>query len=1043
MKGYLFMHILDWSKIKNGYQGFEDLAYLFVADKFKGPSGWVHSPYTKDNNRDAYTIILGYQPYATSKQQWWMEAKYSSKKEKISRYRLDATIVSAILEKNVTKIIFITNVNISSKTIIDIRSALAKAIGCQEVYFFSKYTLEYWLSQNPEILNTFFPDYVNDSQISLEPYFVTEELEYYSAPQHQLTFKEPLRCLYTNQRYYGHFSIFSNRRRTLSIATAKNLTGLEILSPKKLKIDKGENPLCIEFFIRKEFKNVKTNQADVISFLIGKKELVSKFNIIPEILHPHLEIAEQEEIKNKLINAIKIFFKNSIQQFHLLTGISGIGKSYLIDEFLTTNEIFNENVYYIDFVDNPLNNIEMIINSVLFILFPYIGPNDIDKPYIDKLISKMQFNNLLLEFIQYKTDFEKLESLIAGFNENSSIFPLHMSINRRILIFDDVNKLKENHLNFLCSIIREIYDKKLPIFILLCGQPHLLNDDFKQFLQTIYFKHYKFCLSAQSVFDAVSNVKALKLKPDKTTLEIIFPNLVELLAFITYLEEMNCEISTMNEFVVMCKLFQRTGIWEKSLFKVFQTMHKQNNDCFQLCANIYWSHTGLIFDMIPDKYIDGINQLLSQSLIKTNKEGCLIPFHDSYTKVFRNYYSWQDCNIWPNMKSEIDFLRDTVYFSIDREKLSSAVKQMEKLCNNQKFHTLFYILEGLFENTAHNIVKNRIGEQLFYRLYRLYALSVTNISKDKSGKALFEKIYQETIHSKDSELLLVCTSVTWELINSCYEWMDFDKSKFYSSELINTIEHLQHLNVLDSDKNKFIRYQNMLVIQTSIDSELDNVNVKDNFSNIYQTMVNYGFKERAATYKVRFAHTLLHRDIESAKQLMQESMEEIESMFDVNHKFYQWALTTVLFINLITGNEQADLKLLIEEHEKMKQNYFNDYRKRSIAIAAYYFSICQWNQGKQYLFENITINRELRPRQKAFYCETMALYELFSKNEQAALDYLTDAENIFSNLQEYKKIIIHNKKLILKNKFSIDKIQFCYNEYLQEDYFYLDPRCIY
>ena len=1037
------MNTLDWSKIKNGYQGFEDLAYLFVADKFKGPSGWVHSPYTRDNNRDAYTIILGYQPYTTSKQQWWMEAKYSSKKEKISRYRLDATIVSAILEKNVTKVIFVTNVNISSKTMIDIRSALTQAIGCREVYFFSKYTLEYWLSQNSEILIDFFPEYVDSPQISLEPYFVTEELEYYSAPQHQLTFKEPLRCLYMEQRYYGHFSLFSNRKRTLSITTAKDLTGIKILSSKKVKVDIGENPLYIEFFIEKEFKNKKTNQSDTISFLIGKKELISKFNIIPEVLHTKIKVTEQEDIKNELINAIKIFLKNSKQQFHLLTGISGIGKSYLIDKFLTTNEFFNENIYSVEFVDNPLNNIELIINSVLFILFPYIVPNDIDKAYIDKLNFKIQFNNLFLKFMEYRMDFEKLESLIAGFNENSSLFPTHMSINRRIIIFDDVNKLKENHLKFLCAVIHEIYDKKLPIFILLCGQPHLLNDEFKYFLQTTFFKQYTFCLSAQTVFDAVNNVRKLNFKPDKTTLQIIFPNLVELFAFVNYLEETECEISSINEFIIMCKLFQRTGVWEKSLFNLFQTLCTQNNDFFQLCANIYWSYAGLEFDMIPNKYINGINQLFSQNLVKTNREGRLVPFHDSYTKVFRKYYSWQECNIWSNTKSEIEFLRNILYFSVDNEKLFNTVNQMEKLCNSQKFYTLFYILDELFGNTDHNMIKNRIGEQLFYRLYRIYALAVTNISKDKSGKEIFQKIYDETIHSKDSELLLVCTAVTWELINSYYEWMDFDTSKFYASKLENTIEHLQHLNVLDSDKNKFLRYQNMLVIQTSIESELFNENVMDNFKIRYQTMIDYGFKERAASFKVRFAHTLLHRNIEKAKQLMQEGMKEIESMFDTNHKFYLWASTSFYFINLITRNEQANLKLLLEEHEKMKQNYFNDYRKRSIAIAAYYFSICQWERGKQYLFENITINRELRPRQKAFYCETMALCELFNKNEQAALNYLTDAENIFSNLQEYKKIIIHNKNLIMKNMFSSTRIQFCYKEHLHKDYFYLDPRCIY
>lgn len=57
-----------------------------------------------------------------------MEAKYSAEATQensiISRYRLDATIVSAILSRNISKIIFVTNLEIASKTIADIRKAL-------------------------------------------------------------------------------------------------------------------------------------------------------------------------------------------------------------------------------------------------------------------------------------------------------------------------------------------------------------------------------------------------------------------------------------------------------------------------------------------------------------------------------------------------------------------------------------------------------------------------------------------------------------------------------------------------------------------------------------------------------------------------------------------------------------------------------------------------------------------------------------------------------------------------------------------------------
>lgn len=139
-------NLISWKDINDGALGFERLATRYVEEKFKFPNGnWQPTKETRDGNKDAYTVIIGFHPGIDKEETWWMEAKYSTaeKRKYLTRFRLDATIVSSIFHKRVTKIIFVTNIDIYAKTISEIRFALQKAIGCEEVYFCTKDTLEY------------------------------------------------------------------------------------------------------------------------------------------------------------------------------------------------------------------------------------------------------------------------------------------------------------------------------------------------------------------------------------------------------------------------------------------------------------------------------------------------------------------------------------------------------------------------------------------------------------------------------------------------------------------------------------------------------------------------------------------------------------------------------------------------------------------------------------------------------------------------------------------------------------------------------------
>lgn len=95
---------IAWRKIEGGFRGFEKLARLFVEEQFPNPS-WKKTGETRDGNTDAIAYVFGYQSNERERVQWWMEAKYSTEQTLVTRYRLDATVVSAILAGNVKKVI--------------------------------------------------------------------------------------------------------------------------------------------------------------------------------------------------------------------------------------------------------------------------------------------------------------------------------------------------------------------------------------------------------------------------------------------------------------------------------------------------------------------------------------------------------------------------------------------------------------------------------------------------------------------------------------------------------------------------------------------------------------------------------------------------------------------------------------------------------------------------------------------------------------------------------------------------------------------------
>ena len=217
-------------------------------------------------------------------QEWWMEAKYSNSKTCIPRYKLDATLVSALLKGTVERIIIVTNMNISNQTINDIRQAIIGSTVCKQVDFCIRSTLEYWLYQNVSILKEYFADFKGET-IDLEKYILVDKIKYYKDQKFCYSYKEDLMILDLNEVYRAYFTIYSKYQNTVEIKPCTNLKGIKILDNKIIDLHQGVNNIQFSFLLKNNYGySTKKRQNEHFklpepSFCIDKIQIISEKNI--------------------------------------------------------------------------------------------------------------------------------------------------------------------------------------------------------------------------------------------------------------------------------------------------------------------------------------------------------------------------------------------------------------------------------------------------------------------------------------------------------------------------------------------------------------------------------------------------------------------------------------------------------------------------------------------------------------------------------------------------------------------------------------------
>lgn len=1041
------MKKFNWADIKNGFQGFEDLAFEYVKTEYEIKNGWTHTPYTGDGNRDGYSIICGFRPHDLSPEEWWMEAKYSTKNERLSRYRLDSTIVSAAIHGNVSKVVFVTNISVNTKTIVDIRTALKQAVCCREVHFCVNGTLEYWLTQHPDIFQKFFPD-CDINTLAVKPLFLSEEIDFFSDMKIGLSVIEPLKYLRLGSEYFLYFSVYSDRNQTLDLSIGDDFSGIVILSPEKITLSSGITPCTVKVALKSNYSMTyhypdgrtvqRSDQLDGALLKLGTLDIVVKTPIEVLVATCTLCLPSQEQNLMKLKDCYDIARKQMQPSINFLMGVSGSGKTYLTERFVREKIDLNQSVFRVTFSTHPITNDLNIYYFLVFCLYPYLPPDMVDAAYLKKLKDNGLECSVIYQAAQYLQQPDLLHQFfISAMNED--IFPINLKLNPRVILLDDLHKLEPDSLGFLLSAIVELAEKRQPIFVLANGWPEIIEtSNYQAAKKRVFFQEFFSILTAKDLAQAIISADILDFDFDPGLCTVVFPNVLELLAFIKFLE--GRKLHTLEDFLTESRLFLGSSIAKECVLDRFQKLFSIDSEAAELCTKIYWSVNGIPFHEPMTKTE---SKLIKYEFVRVNdKNTRLIPYHDLYRQMFCQRFDFPSN---PSETMEDDIYTDTArILSIGGTKaqLEKVLALLEQWKQEGRFYAMLYVLEGIFGTFKKDSFRKKLGDTIYFQLYYYYAFGVANGSRFKSGKSVFQEIVDQTTLESDPEILIVRMDAIFELINSNYEWLMHDTAKTYIQMIDQLIVSLQKIRKLPQDLNCCEKYILTRQIEMLISSEQEEDRAEILFQNLERLDAPYHYDYELAFFKLRYAESLYFRDTSRALDMAKECQERLLKLRGPEEKFYLWAKMDYTFLQFVLKNQDANLQDMINAHNELKKNCFNDYRKRLFALASIYYASGLVPSGDQILFSDTATLRELRPRQKAFYAETIAIHYALSGDIIQAERELQKAANLFREFPSYLTVIRHNQDILKSGAFHPNKIEFCANKHCRSGWYCIDPRCI-
>ena len=1034
--------VIPWNNIIDGPRGFEELARDYVRDIYKYPdSSWNETPATHDGNKDGYLIIVGYHsPNIMDDKVWWMEAKYINETEKdenenntaknqsnkyLHRFKLDATIVSSIFNKKVTRIVFVTNVEVKAKVISDVRTALAIATNCKETFFCTKHLLEYWLCTHEKIYRKHFGT-IPLPNLSKDSIFVSDDIEIYGNVSN-MKLAQPLQNLTTNRIYHAYCKVISGQNQKVSIRSAQK--GFHIKNYNLKQLHTGENLLHIGFTVTDKYfegKSVSIENGDgyrnLCLFKLNRTvNLTSKTVFsITENLETHLNIQAQQIFKD---NYEKILPSRNF--YGLIEGESGTGKTTIIEECIELKKSKNYNTYYVELQDEKSINLSRLMEALFFVLFPFIYIDDLTQDTIKSRKLDSGLTKSLLRLLQSR-NYADSEKAVMEFAEKKYVINDCDEYNNGCALFvDNVHKLDPIGAQFLSCILNLF--KKFKLHIILATQPSFTQGKlFEEYFNCITLQKFSFQLIRADVENNLKNIFGLSEPINTELLDAFFPNLIVFNLFVQYTKSLDEKICTLPDLVYIYISFRKNVSENSYILEQFENIRINHPDAWNVCAQIYKKPLGISCELNPNTEL-----LIAKRLIKQNDYGNLVPIHDIYTQCFQNHF-----HVSGNSDNELDALDRQINSYQVTGIAEETYEKIFHLRQTEQFYSVEYILSPIFSTDQQEKYRKLWGDEMFYLLYFEYSYAAVQNSRTTIGYDGFEIILKGINGTSSKRLNILQLEVIFELINSHFNVGEYSECEILFKQFNETYDRLVNIYGINPDKNSCLFYvlsNNYMLYIASEKNISESYTAADAQKNLLKEKYPYHYVD----FLFRYGRTLFVRDWNTACIWIEDAMKEVQNFSNKQGLLVTFYAKFIDYINQKEGAYIGSMEQVIRECSK---SFYSSSRHLNLLYCGLLYVKGYTSQADTLLLKDIAEARKIRTKMDAAYKQILAIYYLRHNDIDNAQEALRQSVSLFSFNSSYRRISQHNLEVLKNIDLNNMRYEVCTSPCLDPDTIYLDPR---
>lgn len=728
------------------------------------------------------------------------------------------------------------------------------------------------------------------------------------------------------------------------------------------------------------------------------------------------------------------FKKYKIRQqasYWLIEGMTGSGKTTLIQRCTEEKAVKNINYRYISFSSNKNTNISELVSTIFFVFFPYMYMEDITVEFLNTLKISRSLKNFLCALKKNILNEDELVDYTETLISKEIILNLDgIQINPEIIILDNVQLLNKNSVCFLFFLLKTA--QKLPIiFVLSCHSYFMENSYFKRNKSQFAFRQYHLELTVDDIIKNMETQFSFTFDITNGVIEYLFPNVIVFKIYVNYVNELRESIINLSDFILTYITFRRNYIYNEYINRQFESVRKDYPSAWKVCQKIYNSGNVMTISANNQKEV-GI--LLKFGLVRYNELNNLIPINDIYTIHYRKK---NICNL--NISTPIENVIWKLTNTILKEEIEECYEKLHIMRQNEEFQTINYIFEIVFENSSIDMFKKTWGEELFFLLYFEYTYAAINCNSTITGYDNLNFIYENIKGTSSPRLGVLLLELIFELINCDYNNSKYSKCKEYYKEFCKQFSVLEKKGVVEKDCKKNLFWVLSTGYILLIDSE-------EGFENILKKAENHrkflldNYPLHYINFCSQFAKTLYTKNWEIACEWQSLAYDATTNINAPESKQGLKVAFSFYFTQYIKTENACFLKKMKKLMNVAKYKIYSSYRHQLFLYCGLLYMLDSINEADTLFVKDVISLRPIRQKMKGHYYSLLSLHFIKHKNINEAQKYTEKSIETMKGLKTYEYIALHNDN-VLKNVV-LNKIQFkfCTSNLLEWNTFYLDPR---